>query len=224
VSSNAREYSVTTRNPHLNEWTVLADHVAPFSDSTGYRSTFNAALREARLLTCRNLKTGSITDEKTETLWAGTVIYLVLLEQVGKSLRPHGSKVIKNEKPIETALRMFGPNRVTKRQRQVLYALRCAFAHEFGLYNENRRQPFYQHVFRLDDTPGHPLVTWPGRRWSGDYADASNACSTTVGLITVGDVAEHTVRKVREHSNKTTLRSRIALEELQKRFGFVIYP
>lgn len=200
---------------------MLADHVAPFRADAGYVSTFNAAVREARLVTGRGPRSGKLGPQDTATLWSGTVIYLILLEQIGKSLRPAGGRAVnRTEQPLEKAVRQFGPRAVTLRQRQVLYALRCAFAHEFGLFNKGRGP--YLRVFRLDDSRSGPLVRWPAQPWNGRYQDAHPKCSTTVNLVRVGDLVEEVVRSVRLRSSTLTLRSELPLGELQRRFGFYL--
>lgn len=205
------------------QWTVLADHVAPYRDETGPVSTFVLALREARSCLGRDVDSGRPGSGTPIHLWAGSVVYLVLLEQIGKSLRPKGSRDVQGEWELERAIRQFAPNRTTPYQRNTLYALRCAFAHEFGLFNIRRNRPSYQHLFRLDDDPTCSLVKRPARRWSGDYNDTGIAVSTTVGLIALGDLTEEVVRSVRTHSNQTTLRSRLAPGELQRRFSVFIH-
>jgi hypothetical protein len=209
------------------DYTVLVDHVAGYPPTgTGWVSTFNAALREARTLTARELDTGKLTGEQTTTLWAGTVIYLVLLEQIGMSLRPLRKRQLKSkprEQAIERAARWFGPH-TTIRQRRMLYALRCAFAHEYGLYNTNRSNPDYQIVFALDDDPSGPLVKWPQKRWNGVSADATGSNSTHVWLVAVGDLVEDVVTCVRTHAMRGTLRSQLPINDLRERYGFQIRP
>lgn len=123
------------------DWRVLAEHAAGYSydptQTSVYQSTFNAAVGEARLLTRRDPKTGRRTGDKPTTLWAGPLVYIVLLEQVGKTFRPTRSRSVKGESDVERALRLFAP-RTTKRQREAVYGLRNACAHEFGLFNDGR--------------------------------------------------------------------------------------
>jgi hypothetical protein len=199
---------------------LLLDHVGAYPPpiDESYHSTFNAGVGEARALTGRDA-TGALTGEGTRTLWGGTLIYLALLEQIGHSLRPLRGRTIRKEPTIEKAIRQFAPRAATQRQRQVLYALRCAFAHEFGLFNDKAKVP-YRRAFRVDDTPGGPLVIPPRRTWSGKLADLTSATQTTVYLVTVGDLAEDVVRSVRGHAISGTLRSELATTELRTRFGF----
>jgi len=149
---------------------------------------------------------------------------LILLEQIGKSLRPSGRRAkLKKEKPLETALRHFAGSSTTVQQRKVLYALRCAFAHEYGLFNRGYdREKVYRRVFRLDDNPLAPLIKWPARPWSGDYKLANSTASTTVGIVAVGNICEEVVKSVRVHSMRGELRGIIPIRELQKRFGFSV--
>ncbi|MHB1535291.1 MAG: hypothetical protein ACYC1D_11930 [Acidimicrobiales bacterium] len=151
------------------DWVRLADHVTPFDPTKlGHVSTFTAAVREARSLTARDLGFGMLDPTRAPTaLWAGSTVYLILLEQIGKSLRPKGGRKAKGEFELEKAIRQFAPRVATGRQRKVLYALRCAWVHEFGLFNVNGRNTAYQHCFGLDDDASAPLVRWPGRRWDG---------------------------------------------------------
>jgi hypothetical protein len=206
---------------------ALLEHVGwEPTDGYGWVSTFSAALREARTLTARDLATGRrLPDEQTSTLWAGTVVYLILLEQIGNSLRPLYKRElqVKNGMPreyaVERAVRWFGP-RTTLKQRRMLYALRCAFAHEYGLYNPRLSSPDHQIVFALDDDPTGPLVKWPKVAWNGVPAAATRANSTHVRLVAVGDLVEAVVAGVRRHAMNGTLRSQLPIQELRKRYGF----
>lgn len=214
------------------DFVALADHVTSYNPAHSYVSTFNAAIREARSLTARDLTSGAVTKRSTTTLWSGTFVYLTLLEQVGKSLRPRGARrTLSNsnlrpsgEKILEKAIRQFAPTAATPRERQVLYALRCAFAHEFGLFNKGNGKPPYCRVFRLDDDPsGKPLVKPPSHHWNGRFTVASvKSAYTTVNLIGVADVAEQVIQSVRAYSNRVALRSEVPIAELPLRFGFQI--
>ena len=201
---------------------ILARHVAPLDPTTlGWRSTFAAAVHEARLLTGRELDTGRRDDKEATALWAGTIVYLVLLEQIGKSLQPVGGERHQGEKELERAIRQFAGDRATEMERQALYALRCALAHEFGLLNRSRT-PYYRRLFRLEDTPGGPLVVQPARDWTEHPEDWSPFAITEVNLLTLGDLAEEVVQSVRDHAERGDLRAQVSLPELQRRFSFYI--
>ena len=207
------------------EWQALADHVAPYphdpDQPSAFVSTLNAALRDARVTCGRDADSGKSLSEKPKALWAGTLVYFALLDQIGDTLRPALGRDIRGEASIERALRQFGPG-TTLRQRQALYALRNAFAHEFGLVNVNTRRPEYTFVFAVDDDPSAPLIRWPARRWDGDLSNASVRTRTLVSLPAFGDLCERVVLSVRQQSSSVRLRSRVPVDELQRRFAFKI--
>lgn len=197
-----------------DEQRVLVAHVAPLRLVNGkqpsYVSTFNAALRDARVVTGRDADNGTFLGRKPTALWAGTLTYLVLLEQIGDTLRPAFGREAKNESAAERALRQFAP-RTTRLQREVVYALRNAFAHEFGLCNDGWKDGRYRFAFALDDARNAPLVRWPSRRWDGKVASIGPKTRTLVRLVALGDFCETVVTGVRAHADAGTLRSRVPL-------------
>jgi len=48
------------------DWTILADHVAPYEISLGYVSTFNAALRDAKTCAGRDAESGKLLSESRQ--------------------------------------------------------------------------------------------------------------------------------------------------------------
>lgn len=204
---------------------MLADHVAPYpfdpDRPSEFVSTFNLALRDARVVCGRHVDTGTLLGVTPTALWAGTLVYFALLDQVGDTLRPAFGRDIKGESSIERALRQFASS-TTKRQRQALYALRNAFAHEFGLVNVKKSRPEYTFAFAVDDDIRAPLVRWGARRWDGTLSSATTKTRTVVGLPAFGDLCESVVLNVRQHSNSVKLRSRVGLDELQRRFAVKI--
>jgi hypothetical protein len=204
----------------------LRDHVVwrkPLPPEGGYTSTFNAALNEARHLTGRD-RNGRLT-RPTPTLWGGTLVYFALLDQIGESLRPlRGRKLAtkkgrSKEPSLQKALRQFGPKRLTSTQREVLYALRCSFAHEFGLINTRSGR-----CFKVTDSPGGKLIVPPRTEWDKVIPNLTAANQTTVNLVTLGSLVEAVVRSVRTHAIRGTLRAEIPIPDLQRRFGFAVVP
>src|SRR5260221_268835 len=104
-----------------SEWQALADHVSPLpfdaDRPSEFVSTFNAALCDARVVCGRDAGTGMLLSATPSALWAGTLVYFALLDQIGDTLRPAIGRDIKRESSIERALRQFAPG-TTKRQRQ----------------------------------------------------------------------------------------------------------
>jgi hypothetical protein len=211
--------------PLIADLAALARHVASAEpDESGRMSTFNLALRDARQLVGRDVNTGRPTtsDEGPVSLWGGSIIYLVLLEQIGKSLRPVGGRPLRTrkERALETAIRQFAPKATSETERQVLYALRCAFAHEFGLMNHGK--PPYRRVFRLYPYGLGRVVERAPKPWTGDPADASERTSTRVDLALLADLAEDVVAGVRRRAQKGELRSVVSIVELERRFAISV--
>ena len=188
-------------------------------------SCFVAALRDARYTTGRDLDTGVMVEPEQPALWLGALGYLAFLDQVGSAVRRDGWKRPLDMKCIEAALAQFAPH-VTEPERQALYALRCAFAHDYGLMNpvdNQRKRTAYQHAFELRETGG-PLVTFPDRRWKGHIADPGTPSPdpTVVNLSALGDTAEHVAADVLAAHAAGVLRT--ATEdpvELERRYLFV---
>jgi hypothetical protein len=79
-----------------------------------------------------------------------------------------------------------------------LYALRCAFAHDFSLYNVNDKSPSLTHTFAV--TEGwYEAVVWPPQSaWDGQLHSRAPETTTTVSLEAFGDLVEIIVTDVRK--------------------------
>ena len=119
--------------PH-DEWieNFLEIH-APSRTAPDWFSTFSAVVRDARQMTGRNLTTGIVEDESQAGSWLGALGYLVMLDQVGQCFRP---TPLPREAPhpanVAKALTYFAP-KLGDDEILALYALRCAFVHDYGL-------------------------------------------------------------------------------------------
>jgi hypothetical protein len=102
----------------------------------GHRSTFRAALEDARLFGGRNLKTGAVETEPT-AMWSSVLLYLVLMEQAGKVICPAPDRVTAGN-DVRDALRRFGSG-LDEDELDVLYAVRNAFVHEYAMANPTAR-------------------------------------------------------------------------------------
>lgn len=199
-------------------------------------SCFRAALREARTLTQRDPDTGKVEVVDCEccnhppTDWAGALMYLVLLEQIGKVLRPpnrrarpkrRAGRTVAKEQDITRALRYFGPDLTTPPERDVLVALRNGFAHDFGLTHTMGPSSRW-HKFVLIASPTAPLVKFPARRWNRRYDERSAGGPTVVNLTAFGDLVETIVTRIEREARKNALRLSVGITEaeLGTRFAF----
>lgn len=178
-------------------------------------SCFRAAVRDARQLTGRNVDTGTVRRRlrSGRALWPGTLVYLVLLDQVGQVISPRPRKPARE--PFLMALEEFGPPSLSERDREMLYALRCAFAHEYALANEGPQtgpratSGIRRHLFALAEAHGSTdLVHYPSRgRWNGRYDKRMNwkTGTTEVNIVALADLVEEVVARIERMANANEL-------------------
>lgn len=187
------------------EQIAIYRYVFEYGQST---SCFRAAVRDARQLTGRNVETGALRRRLKRGLavWPGTLVYLVLLDQVGQVLAP--TRREPTREPFMDALADFAPA-LSERDRHMLYALRCAFAHEFALANEGGgpRSP-RRHMFELHEAGERKLVVYPVRTWNGLHGRRANVKTgtTRVNLTEVGNVVEDIVATIEAGARSRSLR------------------
>jgi len=152
-------------------------------------TSFTAALRDARGITKRNPDNGkpdpSVNYGHVGS-WLGALGYLILLDHIGICFkRKSGEELPPKTSSVVKALTYFSP--LEHREIQAIYALRCAFAHEYGLSNFHAN-PLLQHHFVVTAGSGQ-LIRFPPVAWNGDFANAGRD-ATTVDLWELGNLAE----------------------------------
>lgn len=183
--------------------------LASWSERETSVSCFRAAVREARSLTGRNVDTGALRPrlKKDKAQWAGTLTYLILLDQIGQVItpkrRPHSSP------PFIVALKEFAPS-LSTRDREMLYGLRCALGHEFGLANPGRanmKDDPRRHLFTLYESTERRLVVYPTRRWNGRYGARANHKTGITHLNTteLGNVIEEVIGRIEDGARAGSL-------------------
>jgi len=198
----------------------------PFDRGRLSRSSFHALLTEARWAAGRDEQTGALLSSVQGRRWLGTTAYLMLLDQIGSSfepLTPENPSVSGND--FLRALAHFSAIQ-NERERKALYALRCAFAHDYSLFNRNRGDPELQHAFHLSVNSYAPAVHLPFLPWDGNYPPLPKGIPlkqiTEVNLPAVGDVVEGVVTKVRDLHAAGQLNLRPSLPEFEMRYGMLI--
>ena len=76
---------------------------------------------------------------------------------------------------------------------KALYALRCAFAHDYSLQNISRQDPTLTHRFAVGVGATAKLISLPSKPWSGDPKTIGTETQTTVNLEALGDLVEEIV-------------------------------
>jgi hypothetical protein len=203
---------------------ALELHFAGLTETPAYTffSGFTAALRDARKFTNRNQDSGEkLQDVCTGDLgsWLGAIGYLSLLDQIGKCFKPrnvnaiHGNSIIK-------ALKYF--SQLSNDQIDAIYALRCAFAHDFSLFNINANNPSLTHFFIVNKGIQTPIVTLPVVQWNGNHNNRTAQNVTRINLEQLGDLVENICSNLKNRAQSDTLE--IALlggsDELIQRYSF----
>ncbi|MDQ3848433.1 MAG: hypothetical protein M3261_05710 [Thermoproteota archaeon] len=164
-------------------------------------SGFALGLQEVRQATGREPATGEKRNYANYGSWLGAVGYMALLDQIGSCFKPKVTPLVAGN-TIEKALTYF--SNLSSDERCALYALRCAFAHDYSLYNINPRNPRYTHQFAVKVGPG-PVITLPTQSWDGDYSHKTTENQTVVNLEAFGDLVEDICLKIFDLANRKEL-------------------
>ena len=148
---------------------------------------------------------------------------MALLDQIGTCFKPSASSLITTGNAISKALKYFST--LSDGEINALYALRCAFAHDYSLYNINSR-PGLTHCFEVAIRPGKPAVTLPASPWDGDYQNKPKSCHTIVSLQGIGDLVEGICGQLFDLANEGKLDVLLTngSDELLQRYSFMERP
>lgn len=190
-----------------------------------YFSALTAAIRDARRFTGRNLETGQIEiyDSNINGCWLGAIGYLIILDQIGKCFKP---LMLSNELPANSSsilrtLKYFSD--LSDDEICSLYALRCSLAHEYGLYNINKKQPALTRHFTLRANSDTPLIELPTYQWDGIISTRTAQNCTIINLLSLGNLVEliFTSLKTMASQNQLEIILQGGSAELSSRYGFV---
>jgi hypothetical protein len=101
-------------------------------------------------------------------LWLGTLGYLVTVEQVGHCVRLKGAtnRSEKKYRAIFTAACAdFGDTAVEKNERNLLYDVRCALAHEFSLSSQKNQFIYSRGLKLLQGAAPRPITVCLDAVW-----------------------------------------------------------
>jgi hypothetical protein len=208
------------------EQQAIERHLSEDFDIHGRRvfHAFGAALKDARRVTGRDVATGQLLCTKHAGSWIGAIGYLALLDQLGACFKPKGTNPI-DKNDIYKALHYFTKPKLKEAEIWAIYALRCAFAHDYSLYNRNGEHPERQHRFAVSQGRT-TLVELPTTQWNGEYDNQDVQCLTKIDLQQLGDLVEDVVRRVRilaeQHKLEIVLGGREA--ELSSRYTLIAGP
>ena len=207
----------------MPEADAIAQHLQLYAqrDGTLVFSGFMHALQEARRATARDTSSGQKLPDSVgkHGSWLGAVGYFVLLDQIGKCFKPRGVARVRGS-AIRQALKHF--SRLGDPEIDALYALRCAFAHDYSLINVNAQEPSLTHVFAVGQGATPTVVSLPATRWNGDLAAPGSHCQTVVSLEAFGDLVEDVVARLRDAAARGDLEILLpeGSDELVRRYLF----
>jgi hypothetical protein len=181
-------------------------------------SGFMGAIRDARQMTGRVPDTGAKIDGQGHGSWLGAIGYLALLDQIGSCFKQKNTETLSGN-AINRALGYF--TGLIQAEIDAIYALRCAFAHDYSLYNTHTRQSL-QHCFIVWEGQG-PLVRFPTVPWDGDYNNLSPDRMTHINLEVLGDLVEDVYRRLVQLSQVDALEIILigGADELVRRYSFI---
>lgn len=197
---------------------------APGQQPGSWVSSLSAAARDARAATGRDVSTGTVANSDMSGNWLGTLGYLVLLDQLGGCFEPRViARKPAHAASFAAAVTHFVPT-TPDREVLALYALRCAFAHDFALTNVGK--PALTHRFIVEADSTSPLIEFPLVPWSGLHGDRRGSNQTRVNLRRVGDLAEAAICEVQVLHSRHALAVRLpgGVQELLDRFTLQLRP
>ena len=183
------------------------------------RTCLFAGLQDARNATGRDGTTGAKLSGVSHGSWLGSLGYMAVLDQIGGCFETAKTGVTGSS--IERALRHF--TTLTEADIQAIYALRCAFAHDYSLHNVHN-QPARTHQFAVCADSTSPLITFPTTQWDGLLTSLSASTITLVNLEILGDLVEDVYQEVVSHAAANTLIVRLTggFNQLQRQYAIRI--
>lgn len=205
----------------MTEADAIKLHLAPPEKVQGVASFsgFSAALGDARAATKRDARGNKLPNGKYGS-WIGALGYMALLDQIGSCFKPRNVITVKDN-TIKKALGYF--TTLEEAEKNALYSLRCAFAHDFSLCNIRDNKPELTHFFLVCEGSKGNVVTLPKVQWDGDFKNVASDNVTIVDLELFGDLVENICSQIRMLAQKNDLEITLAggSDELIRRYSFV---
>lgn len=139
-------------------------------------STIAAAIKEARVLTGRDPKTGSEPSPNPHAgTWAGALVWFIVLEQLATCFRPASVNAPSSDGEIADALAWYA--QVRRPDARELDRLRDRFAHDYSLEHPTRNRRY-----RLTGRPG-PLLRRDNTRPEVSLHELANSAERAVSAV-----------------------------------------
>ena len=180
----------------------------PYNKKERRYSSLILALRDARLITNRNVDTGLVTFKTRAPLspanWGGAIIYLIILELIGSCFKPVDD-TISETNPIYKALRYF--SNLSESEARAIESLRHSFAHSYGLTNIQMKKgkivDSRTHHFQLTANASNARVVIERKQlWNGKYETINKRNTTQINIWQLGDLVEKVFTDLVAKNNK----------------------
>ncbi|MCK5763407.1 MAG: hypothetical protein KAH05_04745 [Clostridiales bacterium] len=181
----------------------LNEKIDPEVNIQGSFSSFNMALYEIRRVTKRDKLTGQRNLSYENSSWLGAIGYMSLLDMIGACFKPKNAPSIVESRDFVSALKYFSEN-LTEDEILALYALRCAFMHDFSLSNTHLN-PKLSHIFVIRIGGIEKVVYLPTTPWDGNCENRTDENQTIVDLEKFGDIVEDICKKIGKFAKNNDL-------------------
>jgi hypothetical protein len=197
-----------------------------FKNDPTRASCLTMAIRDARLISNRDMTTGEVTLSILAPLfpnkWPAALLYLILLEQIGTCFKNKNIQAVDGN-PIYKALKNF--TTLGDNECRAIEALRHSFAHSYSLCNvkldnKNKIVQDRTHIYTLVADETTPLIALPTTPWQATFSSKSQGQGTKINIWKLGDFVEETFKTVKKeyHSDNIELILKDGETELKTRF------
>jgi hypothetical protein len=203
----------------------------PYNKKERRYSSLILGLRDARLITNRDVETGKVSFKTNAPLmpdnWAGTIVYLIILELIGTCFKPKHSPN-STDNAIYCALRYFSS--LSDNEARAIESLRHSFAHNYGLINIQRNKKTQNiianrtHHFQLTADPNGKVITERQEFWNGDFKSRKNKNTTKINIWLLGDLVEDVFKNLVLENAKGNIDLVLSkgLDELKAKYTVII--
>ena len=213
----------------LNEQQIdfIKKFISSYEVEVNRYSCLTIALKDARLITGRNLVTGqhqlNILQNENNFIspysFVGMINYLLILDMIGSIFLISGFKTKRSN--IYNALKQFSS--INDKEIDTIIALRNSLAHNYSLIN----LPWYKeedsrklHKFTLDNSENAELIKYPTNHIARNliFSDKSESSSTIIGYRKIIDLIELVYENVKSKFENGFILYRLGVDELKARF------
>lgn len=204
--------------------------VQPYNKKESRYSSLILGLRDARLITNRDVDSGVITFKTRAPLspsnWGGAIIYLIILELIGTTFKP--TDVLNSkDNPIYRALRWF--SNLSEGEARAIESLRHSFAHNYGLINiQKKNEKIIEnrtHHFQLTANPkSNKVVIERKKSWDGIYHTMNKQNTTQINIWQLGEIVEQVFNNLVVQNNDGNIDLILAdgIAELKAKYTVII--